>query len=297
MRVLGDKLVDIMCGARQEVLLVAPYIKRGALTRILDRCPSAAAIRVVTRWRIDEIALGVSDLEVWPLLRERGNAEIWLQPTLHAKYYRADDRIALGSANLTDAALGWSKSPNLEILEDMGEAYLGRAAFEASLYRNATRVDELLYRSFEVALATFPKPKITPCPTVEYETTFVDWRPVLRFPADLFAYYSGDRDLLTSAAREVAAGELLALQPPPALSEEAFNSWVRLAILQNAEFQAIDEYVVTSRRFGEMRDFLASRGAEDANRAWQTWMRWILHFLPDRLNFHTAGYSEIVSRP
>ena len=31
-----------------------------------------------------------------------------LIPSLHAKFYRADDRYAIGSANLTNAALGWS---------------------------------------------------------------------------------------------------------------------------------------------------------------------------------------------
>ena len=280
--------------------MAAPYIKRGALQRLLAALPAACPIRVVTRWRIEEIALGVSDLEIWQDLQERRNCELWLQSALHAKYYRADKSIAFGSANLTNLALGWSDHPNLEILYEIGSDYADRINFERALFASATRVDESLYDNFVDALKAFPPsaPRPPSSGFVEADGQPLPWRPHLRFPQDLYRLYSGDPgEDLSAAAREVGALDLAALDPPLGLGADQFRAWVALALLQNPEFQAIDAFVVTSRRFGEMRRFLSEQGAADGNRAWQTWMRWILHFLPDRLQFHTANYSEIVSRP
>jgi hypothetical protein len=161
------------------------------------------------------------------------------------------------------------------------------------------KVDSALHASFVAALQAFPTPPtLPPVPQkLEAPDAAGPWRPKLRFPEDLYRLYAGGGENLSSAARDVAAVDLAALNPPAGLSEAQFKSWVQLALLQNPEFRAIDAFVTSSRRFGEMRDFLAARGAADANRAWQTWMRWILHFLPARLTFHTANYSEIVSRP
>lgn len=297
MQPLGDQLVEMLKGTRQECLLAAPYIKRGTLAKLLQAIEPSCHLRVVTRWRVDEIAAGVSDLEVWQLLTDRGNSELWLQPTLHAKYYRSDDRVSIGSANLTHAALGWGANPNLEILEEMPPNPYRWAEFERELLHGVTPVTDTLVKSFEAALHEFAvlAPPILQLP-VDMVSGLVDWRPSLRFPADLYSFYSGDGDQLTSAARQAAAVDLAALQPPNGLTNQAFKSWVGLALLQNGEFQAIDHFVESSRRFGEMRNFLAGRGCNDAGRGWQTWMRWILHFLPDHFSFHTANYSEIVAR-
>lgn len=298
MNPLGDELVEIVAGARQECLLAAPYIKRDALGRLLAAIPLSCVVRVVTRWRVDEIAMGVSDLEVWDSLVERGNAELWLQPTLHAKYYRADERVAIGSANLTNSALGWRPNANLEILHDMGESYSPREVFERALFEGCTKVDSALHESFVAALEAFPRaPRAPDSAEIGVFVELGDWRPSLRFPENLFMLYTGDDQDLSTAARDAAASDLAALDPPAGLSEVQFQTWVGLALLQHPEFRAINEFVAVSRRFGEMRDFLAARGAADPNRAWQTWMRWLLHFLPDELSFHTANYSEIVSRP
>lgn len=290
---LGDGLLVLAREAKADLLLVAPYIKAAALGRLLDACPPGVAIKVVTRWRIDEIVVGVSDLEVWPLLRDRG-AGLWLHPNLHAKYYRADDaHILIGSANLTDSALGWRPDPNLEILlaaPDAGEAH---AAFERSLWSRARMVDDALHAAFVRALEAFPPPPAPPPAVQEVAPAFDDWRPQLRFPADLWHAYSGEAALLTLAAQESAAADLAAFAPPSGLDRRQFETWVALQLRQHPEMHAIDRFLSQSRRFGEVRDLLAQRGASDADRAWQSWMRWLLHFLPDDYEMRVANYSEI----
>jgi hypothetical protein len=291
-RELGSDLLELAASAQEELLLVAPYVKLGALDRVLNVCRTSTTVRVVTRWRLDEIALGVSDLEVWPRLKARGG-RLWLHGALHAKYYRADRDVLVGSANLTDAALGWSRAPNLEILIDGAAQRDVLELFEQALWEGASPVDDDLYEAFRAALAAFPPP---PAGGVEAPAAFREWRPHLRHPEDLYRAYMGDVDALTTASREAAVLDLAALDPPPGLAKAQFQAWIGVALRQHPEVAAIDRQTEEPQRFGQLRALLANRGAEDGARAWQTWMRWLLFFLPDRYAMQVANYSEIFSR-
>lgn len=293
---LGQNLEALLGAGQREIVLVAPYVKVGALERLLDVCDAAARVRVVTRWRIEEIAAGVSDLEVWPLLRSR-SAELWLHPDLHAKYYRADERQVVGSANLTAKALGWSPASNLEILVEVGVDDPGVSEFEKALWAGATRVDNALYDAFHTALGPFAEPPVAfGLAEPGLASTFAEWRPQLRFVDDLYRYYSGDMDALTVASRAAAEIDLGALDPPGGLSAAQLRAWIALRLRFHPEMIAIHELSATSRRFGEMRGLLRARGAADPSRDWQTWMRWISHLYPDDYVFREANYSEIFSR-
>ena len=290
---VGELLVEWARSARHELLLVAPYIKLRALGRVLEVCSPTIPVRVVTRWQLHELASGVSDVEIWPLIANRPASSLWLQPSLHAKYYRIDDRWAVGSANLTGAGLGWSAPVNLEILVDATNIPDLSASFEEELFRGATSVDDAMYKEVLSALSAFPPVPIQATVASLGGSTLSEWRPALRFPEDLFKYYVGDRANLSTAASESAASDLAVLSPPPRMTAHEFVAWVGIQLRQHPEVVAIEAYGATSRRFGEMRGFLAARGALDSERAWQTWMRWLGYFLPDRYDFYVANYSEI----
>jgi len=291
---LGKILLEAAHQATDELLLVAPYIKLAALFKVLDVTSPSVKVRVVTRWRLDELAAGVSDIAIWPVLFARAQSELWLQPSLHAKYYRADSRSLLGSANLTGAGLGWSASPNLELLVEQRHLAEHFSSFEQQAFSGARQVDEALYRSFKEALdALPPPPQSAPEQPTENTVDFAAWRPCLRYPGDLWRYYSGERERLTTASREAAALDLAALDPPGGLAQSVFHSWVALQLRLHPEVQAIETYGKQSRRFGEMRALMTSLGAQDSAHAWQTWMRWLSYFAQARFRFYMANYSEI----
>jgi hypothetical protein len=113
---IGESLTNLCQRAQKELVLVAPFVKADVLDRLLHHINIEVSLTCVTRWHLDEIISGVSDIEVWDLIRERASASLLLRSDLHAKYYRADDECLIGSANLTMAALGWSSRQNLELL-------------------------------------------------------------------------------------------------------------------------------------------------------------------------------------
>jgi hypothetical protein len=294
MGAVGDELLGAAHAAERELVLAAPYIKASALRRLVgDR---SVPTRIVTRWRLDELAMGVSDLDVWKVAQAL-DAELWLNPTLHAKYYRVDDQILIGSANLTGAGMGWSNAPNLETLLNVTSLADQLADFEASLFEDAVKVDEGLYQTFLRDLLDYAPTK--PPDVEDVSSTsggFSKWRPRLRYPADLFSLYAGRGSELTNAGRETAELDLAVFDIPAGLDERRFNLLIASELRLHPELRALDEVAQITRRFGEMRQLLASRGAEDPSRDWQTWIRWIDHFLSADYEIHTARYSEIFSR-
>ena len=83
---------------------------------IFSVVPEDVHISCVTRWRPNEIKMGVSDLQIWDLFKNRPNSDLYLINNLHAKLYKSDEECLIGSSNLTLKALGWTKNHNLEIL-------------------------------------------------------------------------------------------------------------------------------------------------------------------------------------
>ena len=83
--------------------IICPYIKEGALNRLLRRKPRE--IQVITRFNLTDFATGVSDIIALRRLLDAG-ATIRGVKNLHAKLYLfGESRAIITSANLTEAAM------------------------------------------------------------------------------------------------------------------------------------------------------------------------------------------------
>ena len=105
MNLLEDNVISLFETARRNVLVVAPFMRSESLKRLLDSIPMGIETATVTRWRIEDLIAGASDLGVYELA-ERRNIPLHLRSDLHAKLFAADDKCLVGSANVTNAALG-----------------------------------------------------------------------------------------------------------------------------------------------------------------------------------------------
>ena len=66
---IGDELIDLLSGARTEVTIVAPFMKAAVVKRLVQNLAPGVVLSCITRWHPHEIKYGVSDLEVWDVLR------------------------------------------------------------------------------------------------------------------------------------------------------------------------------------------------------------------------------------
>jgi len=228
---------------------------------------------------------------------------------LHAKYYRADNECLVGSANLTNRALGWSNQSNLEILIPVTASEHNLKAFEKKLLDESIEVDESIYKETLHAVQVFQCTDkiIINCDLEESLLREEDaqelspfWLPTLRNPGDLFTAYRGNSEQLSSSSRSAAITDLANLRIIPGLSETSFDAYVGAALLQKPIIRHIDKMLVKPQRFGAIRDYLLTidqiSTASAANRAWQTTMRWLRHFLPGRYSLAVPHHSEIFFR-
>jgi len=288
--------------AEYEVTLVAPFVKVAALRKIVEEVREQVRIHLYTRWRPDEIAAGVSDVEAWQVICERQLSSMYLCHHLHAKCYVFDSEACVGSANITSRALGWHSAPNLEIQVTVPASSERVVGLLQDLQSNATPVSDEIAARFE-ALALDLK-KLDPKRTYKLlseEITVQSWLPNTRQPSDLYFAYDGRNYEISRGGQKTTCADLDYLGIPPGLSQRVFESSVAAVIAQHDFFVAIHEMSAAPRRFGEYRHFvrqyLSRRGSDrDAADTWQTCLRWLMYFCADRYEVVTPHYLEILRR-
>jgi len=291
---LGVSVERLCRSARAELVLCAPFAKLGVVTRLLATVhdPSVRPL-LITRWRPEEVAAGVSDTAVLPAVEAAGGRVV-LHDRLHAKYYRSEFEALLGSANLTATALGWSWPSNLELLQPVLPAAV--LALERRLVDEGAVATAELAAAVELQAALLDVPRAPPEVLVEPQDPS-SWVPTLRYPQDLFLAYTGKEAELSSASVRAANRDLLALDLPLGLAEAAFLIEVDARLWQTDLVQHLVPLLRTPHRFGAVSHEIASElglRRDDADAVWQSLMRWLLTFSPHRVERRVSRVSEVL---
>lgn len=287
MRRVGDSLLMHLRRARSEAILCAPFIKANTLSRVLDAVDEDVSVKVVTRWRAEEIAAGVSDLEVYDICAQRAHCSLALVDTLHAKIYLADGRPLVGSANLTASALGWCDPHNLELLTSCApdDPGLAECLAQIALARPASQSerDELARK-----VATMERSVMPLAEDLEDGEAPDVWLPQMSAPARLWeAYDPGRRDRLQPQVLQAADADLAALQLPANLGEPEFIAEVGAALQDMPAFAKllfkIEDDDLSDAEGAALIKEMTIGGSMSPELQWQVVREWLTVFLQDRL--------------
>ena len=112
---LGHAIASSAAPEDYILLLVVPFIQRGALCGLLDACGTTDALKIVTRWRGEDILSGVSDISVYDELQMR-HIPLYVNDAIHLKLLvYASNSCFVTSANVTNVGLGYASKPNTEV--------------------------------------------------------------------------------------------------------------------------------------------------------------------------------------
>ena len=275
------ELLTNLCSNAQSLVLVAPYIKANALGRVLAQVDSATSIICVTRWNPGDLAMGASDAECRRLVIDRGGS-FRLHPTLHAKFYRADDVVLIGSANLTASALGWSRQPNLEILCRAGDDFDSQT-FEQELMNGAREISDGEFLRWE---AISKLTSVGERSTAEDQPSLDTWRPATRDPIHLVLSYQGREDAIASFDEQRAARrDLQSLLIPPGLSNEEVRTWATTCLLAAPFTNSVIQLTGTSDATASYRLLARTYGLSmtQARRDMETVQNWLAALAPETL--------------
>ena len=276
----GDKLLRY-CVGKQNLFIVAPYIKANALHRVLDAASTIESLVCVTRWHPHDLATGVSDVECRTIVRERGGAFL-IHPSLHAKYYRMNDVALVGSANLTYSGMGWAIQPNLEILIKASNDF-DLKAFQQELLKAAREITEEEFLIWEAVSKSHIEESVL---TDVGQTRLHTWRPNTRDLRNLeLAYLSQDEKIASFDELRTAWRDIQAMQIPPGLNSEQIRSWSLTCLLAapftNTVIGLHDaEVQVAARTLAQAHGL----GITEARRDMETVQNWLEYLRPHTLS-------------
>lgn len=295
MKTLEDEIRSLFRTAQRSVLVVAPFIRSEALKRLLDNVPAGIETTIVTRWRIEDLLAGASDLGVYELAEVK-RAPLYLRSDLHAKLFAADEKCLVGSANVTNSALGRGKRSNLELLVPVPRKTDGIVGFEERLMARTIQATAAHRDRLRDLLETLRSSEIRTVSVEEEGTALMaaDWVPQVRNPEELYSVYLGSPDVSRSAMA-IMKEELLKIGVVAGLNAEEFRAWVGIRISQNAFVGQVIQHIekhgeVTEADIGE---FLTKIGvapeAYPPRELLEVLERWLTCFLAMR--YETARDS------
>ena len=274
----GDMLSGLCSGARR-LIVAAPYVKADALGRILGEASSSSSLTCVTRWNPHDLAVGASDTECRTIVIEHGGS-FMLHPSLHAKYYRMDDVVLVGSANLTASAMGWSAQPNLEILCRAGAGF-DRKEFEDKLLQEAREISDDEFVRWEAMAKHSQSNKLI----ADYQPQLDNWRPLTRDPRNLeLAYQGKEDDIAAPDEQQAAASDIQSLLIPPDLTDEHVRIWASTCLLAAPFTNAVIRLHTTEEQ--NPARFLAiayGLSITQARRDMETVHNWLAYLAPETL--------------
>lgn len=299
-----DLLLNLCTSAKKEILLVAPFIKESVLSYLVNHIDIDVKLTCVTRWRPEEIISGVSDIEVYDLLKKIKNGNLFLYPWLHAKYYRGDGQVLVGSMNLTQRAIGFSAPTNFEILVYVDPSSSELNDFEDKLFYSAVEVDDYLFNSMKLAIEQLKSIEFKP---IIYQVnnkteSFTDphrWIPWCPAPDRLYNVYANINtwQLVTSAEKD-ARRDLSILNMPQGLDLNSFEKFVASTLDQMPLINRIDRKSISGISDQEAETILTQRAnlVHSSEVHWRIVKSWLIHFFPERYRRRTETEVLVRSR-
>lgn len=271
----ADELASLAAVAN-EIVIVAPYVKRAPLQHILSDMRPGSQLTCVSQWTADAILSGASDVASHRAIVDRGGT-FRLHPRLHAKYFRFSDRILVGSANVTGNGLGLSAVPNLEILCEPASSF-DAEAFERDVIRESRIVGDQEAEMWE-AFAELGSQAVRR--TREQEANLETWLPATRHPEHVWVAYLGrGGDIPSADEQRLAQVDLSVLMPPALLDRRQFDAWLGGCLLSSARVQEV-RFVAEMEEIAAWDALSESWGVtrSEALRARSTVENWLATFL------------------
>lgn len=264
------------CNGAERITIAAPYIKAALLEDLLVYVSNEVNLECFTRWTPKDILEGAADTACRNLVVARGG-KFYLHNRLHAKYYRFNDQVLIGSANCTASGLNYKQIGNLEILCQPDQSF-DKDEFEKQLRAEARELSDE-----EMALwLTCPvnAPTVNTTRGQILTNSLEDWKPLTRFPDYLWLIYSGKEiKALDPAQGERARADLKVLGAPQDLSQEQFARWMKTCLLAAPFVGSVLKVAGTTQE--DARQVLSNEWgleASAAERARTTAENWIRYF-------------------
>ena len=287
------------------ILILVPFAKLAALQQLHWVHTGKVKLKVICRWRPEDIITGVSDLEVYSYLKASG-CQLYINPDIHLKLYVFASNAAFNtSGNLTLRGLGYSDSANIEVgnmvsltTNDWTKIY--------EIIHASRQVDDALYQRFKGYADQRPPPG-TPMPPIDFlppaKTYTISSLPATESPEKLADFYfDPNPGKLTPEEMRRAAHDLAVFGIPSGLNPTDFEKFLGERFRQTPFVTDFVELLQTDRslRFGAVTDWIHNK-CEDVPLPYRWEIKentrifydWLAHFIPE-ITWDRPNISQVI---
>lgn len=300
------KVLEDRINAKDDIILIlVPFAKLAALQQLHWVHSSTVKLKVICRWRPEDIVAGVSDLEVFSYLKESG-CQLFINPDIHLKLYVFASNTAFNtSGNMTLRGLGYSESANIEV----GNMVTLTTNDWTKIYEiiNASRqVDDALYQRFKDYAAQRP-PLGTPLAPMDLlppaKSYTISSLPATESPKKLADFYfDPSPEKLTPEEMRRAAHDLAIFGISSGLPRSEFDKQLGAKFCHTPFVTDFVELLKAERslRFGAVNHWIHKK-CEDVPLPYRweikdntrTFYDWLTHYLPD-ITWDRPNYSQVI---
>lgn len=301
---------------KSETLLtiIAPFIQLEALNDLLSVANNFKDLNIVTRWRAEDIISGVSDLEVYPYLKEKG-INLFFHDKIHLKLYVFDSSSAFSSsANITKKGLGDTKDFNIEIgslveINAKDWVQINKLLLESELVTDKIYESAKLYLK-ENKRTPPPLPKLV---LVDPNAKLFSFKslPKTENPETLYEYYANPNDIKDKAFIKNCINDLTVYNIKEDLKKEEFFKCLGESFTAQPFIKATVSFIKTKCeerknerkngvRFGEMAQWLQDN-CSDSPMPYRSEIKtdtrmlynWLQYLCPNII-WHKYNHSQII---
>lgn len=285
--------------SHEKVTLFSAYLKLEELKKI-NR--SNTISRIVVRWEIKDLCLGVSDLELYEYC-ETNKISLYRNTRLHLKaFWNNNESIIFGSANVTERGLGEVGNYNYELNGFVNEINLNTAVYLNSIILESEFVSYEVYNKIKDLVDTYnllhePEPEYPSLISHNIDPFLLSNLPMSESVESLFNAYQFANNL-SNEEKTFAAHDLALYKIPMGLEEIEFYTYLRMKFNQHPFIISLKNMIIqhqSVRYGGVVRWIQENTTTVPTPRSWELKQEQIVNILYEWVCYFDKDFSW--SRP
>jgi hypothetical protein len=257
---LFNKIQTFVCSANNFVLFV-PYIKAAILSKLLDGITVCQDNAIITTWKPQDIALGVTDIDVFPLCQEKG-ITLLINNRIHLKSYIINDfrSSIVTSSNISNRGFALKPNYNYELGAFIAELDIDDKIYFDMIIEESKEVTQSFFTQVKKQVSSLQLRRKMPEEfDIEKDTKDKDFLitalPMSENVDNLIDIYMGNRNYDEATLRS-AMHDLRLYKISPSCEKEAFLKLLKINFFDHPFIIKFLKYNNIGKSFGTLTEWL-----------------------------------------
>jgi hypothetical protein len=145
-----DKIKYCLSKSKENLLIIAPFIKINALDKLISDCKSK--ITIITTWKLRDMQFGSSELDLYNYCK-KNNIYLYINQKIHLKAFIVDyEKCVFGSANISFPGLAITENYNYELAKEIKKLDVNTLLYFKKILKESILVNDRIYNQFKAEL-------------------------------------------------------------------------------------------------------------------------------------------------